>query len=172
MYNWYQSHVWYQLIIRSIDQYLTSSVQPWHKHSTIDIDHRKSIIDPSIDRKFYAPLKSIKTYGYLVAIKMAAILEQVELEREREGIMAIPHAQRVFKDRTVPLEAFPDADLRRKYRFSIEGLLHLVGILGPLLELHTRRNRTMPPSLQNLHYSKKKIATQAVLDSTATIHGV
>ena len=75
---------------------------------------------------------------------MAAILEALN----EEGIEQIPRAHRVFRERTDPLDQYSDSELRRKYRFSREGLERLIEIIGPRLQSATNRYKALTPSTQ------------------------
>lgn len=77
---------------------------------------------------------------------------------------------RIFRDRTQPLE-FGDKDIERKYRFTREGCITLIDILTPKLSHKTQRSRALPPQLQ-IFVALNYFATGAVLDDTATTHGV
>ena len=56
--------------------------------------------------------------------------------------------QRVFRDRTHPLDAYDDDDIRRRYRLSREMILELYNMFGNDLEPVTNRNHAFPGMLQ------------------------
>ena len=58
--------------------------------------------------------------------------------------------ERIFRDRTNPLDSFTDEEIYRGYRFTRTGICHLTDTFGALLSRKTRRNRPLPPSLQIL----------------------
>ena len=58
--------------------------------------------------------------------------------------------ERVFCDRTQPLEIYDDVDMFNKYCFTRAGVISLINRLGGQLEHQTRRNHAVPPSLQVL----------------------
>ena len=97
---------------------------------------------------------------------MAAILavfRRREFERARRR-------ERIFRDRSQPLE-LGDGDIFRKYRFTRDGCMHVINLIRPLLQHDTQQNQALPPELQ-VFIALNFYATGAVLDSTATIHGI
>ncbi len=56
--------------------------------------------------------------------------------------------QRVFLDRTNPVEAFSDQDLKQRCRFDRAGLRFITDLLSPQLQSATKRNFAIPPVLQ------------------------
>ena len=80
--------------------------------------------------------------------------------------------ERVFRDRVHPLEAYSEEELVKKYRFSREGILHIMGLVGEEAVNHaTARNHALPALLQVM-IALNYFATGAVFDSIATVHGV
>ena len=94
--------------------------------------------------------------------KMAYLLLLVERARRRE---------RVFRDRTQPLDIYDDVDMFKKYRFNRAGVTYLIDRLGGHLEHQTQRNHAVPPSLQ-VFVALRFFATGSVLDNSASHHGV
>ena len=95
-------------------------------------------------------------------INMAYLVLLVERAQRRE---------RVFRDRTNPLEIYDDVDLFKKYRFNRAGVMTLIDRLGGQLEHQTRRNHAVPPSLQ-VFVALRFYATGSVLDNSAVHHGI
>ena len=85
------------------------------------------------------------------------ILELVELRRAMRR-------ERVFRDRRNPLDIYNDEDLRKRYRFSREGILMITDIIAADIEHPTRRNCALPP------YQQVLIALQYY--ATGTFHMV
>ena len=79
--------------------------------------------------------------------------------------------ERVFRDRTNPLEIYDDVDLFKKYRFNRAGVMTLIDRLGGQLEHQTRRNHAVPPSLQ-VFVALRFYATGSVLGNSAVHHGI
>ncbi|XP_030849444.1 putative nuclease HARBI1 [Strongylocentrotus purpuratus] len=97
---------------------------------------------------------------------MAAILAVLQ----RRGYERARRRERIFRDRGQPLE-LGDGDIFRKYRFTRDGCMHVINLIRPLLQHDTQRNQALPPELQ-VFIVLNFYATGAVLDSTATIHGI
>ena len=55
--------------------------------------------------------------------------------------------ERVFRDRQDPL-ALPHREMVERYRFSREGILQILGLVGATLEHPTRRSHSLPAILQ------------------------
>ena len=102
---------------------------------------------------------------FCLATKMAAFIVEEE-ERERAF-----RRERVFKDRSDPLDEYSDEELFKKYRFSRVGILHILGLLGDDLDHPTSRNHALPAVLQLLT-ALNFFATGAVFDSVASMHGI
>ena len=79
--------------------------------------------------------------------------------------------ERVFRDRTKPLDIYDDTDMFKKYRFTRAGVQTLIDRLGGQLEHQTQRNHAVPPSLQ-VFIALRFYATGSVLDNSAAHHGV
>ena len=56
--------------------------------------------------------------------------------------------ERVFRDRTHPLDAYDDDETRRRYRLSRQMILELYDMIGVELEPRTNRNHAVPGLLQ------------------------
>ena len=95
-------------------------------------------------------------------VNMAYLMLLLERAQRRE---------RVFRDRTNPLEIYDDVDLFKKYRFNRAGVMTLIDRLGGQLEHQTRRNHAVPPSLQ-VFVALRFFATGSVLDNSAVHHGI
>ena len=93
---------------------------------------------------------------------MAYLLLLLERARRRE---------RVFRDRTQPLDLYDDVEMLKKYRFTRAGVMEIIDSLGGQLEHPTNRNHAVPPSLQ-IFVALRFYATGSVLDNSATQHGV
>ena len=66
---------------------------------------------------------------------------------ERENRRAI-RRERVFRDRSNPLDLWTDQQMYSKYRFSRLACLNIIDLLQDQLQHATRRNNALPPSLQ------------------------
>ena len=79
--------------------------------------------------------------------------------------------QRIFRDRTQPLDAFSEEEVRRRYCFSRVGCISLIdrfsGRLDPQLTGTTLFQGSCSCSLGSIFF-----ATGAVLDSVACMHGI
>ena len=76
-----------------------------------------------------------------MAMYMAAGL----LEREnRRGL----RRERVFRDRTNPLDLWTDEEMHQKYRFSRLACIRIIDLLQDQLQHPTRRSHALPPCLQ------------------------
>ena len=78
--------------------------------------------------------------------------------------------ERVFRDRSNPLDLYDDVDMFKKYRFNRAGVIFLITKLQNNREYATKRNKALPASLQ-LFVALRFFATGSVLDSAATFHG-
>ncbi|XP_071177464.1 putative nuclease HARBI1 [Mytilus edulis] len=58
--------------------------------------------------------------------------------------------ERIFRDRTHPLDVYDDFDLIRRYRMHREAILNIVDMLTDDLEPKTMRSHSVPASLQVL----------------------
>ena len=56
--------------------------------------------------------------------------------------------ERVFWDRRSPLEVFDDAALRKRYRFSRQGIMNITDLSAPNIEHPTKRNYALLPDQQ------------------------
>ena len=56
--------------------------------------------------------------------------------------------ERIFRDRTNPLDLWTDEEMHAKYRFSRLSCLQIIDLLHDQLQHPTRRNHAIPPSLQ------------------------
>ena len=56
--------------------------------------------------------------------------------------------ERVFRDRTNPLDIFNDQKLYKRYRFSRKGCMFLIDLLSPELEPATQRSHAIPATIQ------------------------
>ena len=80
--------------------------------------------------------------------------------------------ERVFRDRTNPLDLWNDAEMYRKYRFSRLMCIKIIDRLEDQLQHPTRRNHALPPSLQ-VFIALRFYGHGSVLDdSGAEPHGV
>ncbi|XP_072179304.1 putative nuclease HARBI1 [Diadema setosum] len=95
----------------------------------------------------------------------------VELEEEEEALHQAPRPHRTFKQRFSALDSLTDEELRKKYRFSRDGIMHIVNMLDDHLQRTTARSHAIPTELQVL-IALNFMATGSVFDSVASIHGV
>lgn len=79
--------------------------------------------------------------------------------------------ERIFRDRSQPLELYDDVDMFKRYRFNRAGVIFLIDRLGRHLEHATRRNHAVPANLQ-VFIALRFYATGSVLDNSAAQHGV
>ena len=56
--------------------------------------------------------------------------------------------QRVFRDRTNPLDAYDDDEIRRRYRLTRPMIMELYDLIGAGLEPRTNRNKAIPGMIQ------------------------
>ena len=71
-------------------------------------------------------------------LSMAAIL----FERRQDRAL---RRERVFRDRSNPLDLLPASEVKRRFRFSPETIMELVHIIGPSIEHPTARNHALQP---------------------------
>lgn len=95
--------------------------------------------------------------------KMAAMVE--------EAVGRALRRERVFRDRTNPLDAYCDTELRKRYRFSRRGCVYLIHLLRIDLEHPTGRSRALPASLQ-IFLALAFFASGALLTTVGTMHGI
>eukprot|EP00057_Strongylocentrotus_purpuratus_P015455 XP_011669929.1 PREDICTED: putative nuclease HARBI1 [Strongylocentrotus purpuratus] len=95
--------------------------------------------------------------------KMAAMVE--------EAVGRALRRERVFRDRTNPLDAYCDTELRKRYRFSRRGCIYLIHLLRIDLEHPTGRSRALPASLQ-IFLALAFFASGALLTTVGTMHGI
>lgn len=57
--------------------------------------------------------------------------------------------QRIFRDRTNVLDTYSDDDLRKRFRFGRNGIFKLVDLIGPDLQVKSRKCN-FPPEFQIL----------------------
>ncbi|XP_071496527.1 putative nuclease HARBI1 [Diadema antillarum] len=95
----------------------------------------------------------------------------VELEEEEEALHQAPRPHRTFKQRFSALDSLTDEELRKKYRFSRDGIMHIVNMLDNHLQRATARSHAIPTELQVL-IALNFMATGSLFDSVASIHGV
>ena len=70
----------------------------------------------------------------------ALIVQEEEVERAFRR-------ERLFRDREHPLKAYSEEEVVKKYRFSREGILHIMGLLGEdTLNHPTARNHALAAS--------------------------
>ena len=79
--------------------------------------------------------------------------------------------ERVFRDRTNPLEIYNDTEMFKKYRFDRAGVVNIIDTLPDQLEHPTNRNKALSPS-QQVFVALQFFATGSVLDDSSTIHVV
>ena len=65
---------------------------------------------------------------------------------------------------------YDNSEMFKKYRFTREGVQHIIQIMEGGLEHATKRSHTLPAHLQ-VYVVLGFFATGSVLDSSATIHG-
>ena len=78
--------------------------------------------------------------------------------------------ERVFRDRSNPLDMYDDIEMFKKYRFRREGAMFIIDLIEESLQPATQRSQALPASLQvfiALHF----YATGSVLDDPASLHG-
>ncbi|XP_071500727.1 putative nuclease HARBI1 [Diadema antillarum] len=102
---------------------------------------------------------------------MAAVLQAFRAIREREEYERARRRERVFRDRNHPLDVYNDEDIFRKYRFTREGCIRIIDMVGDSLQHDTRRNHALSPS-QQIFVALNFFATGAVIDTTSTVHGI
>ncbi|CAC5423000.1 unnamed protein product [Mytilus coruscus] len=56
--------------------------------------------------------------------------------------------ERVFRDRTNPLDLYNDEDMIKRYRFPRATVLELIGRVSPMIETPTRRSMSISTSTQ------------------------
>ena len=66
--------------------------------------------------------------------------------------------ERVFRDRTNPLDTFNDAELVKRYRFSHVGIKHITDIVALDIERETRRNFTVLCFWDIPNYCRRSLA--------------
>ncbi|XP_063953826.1 putative nuclease HARBI1 [Lytechinus pictus] len=84
---------------------------------------------------------------------------------------AVLRRERVFRDRTHPLDIYDDSEMLKFYRFSRQGCVHIINRLAPYIEHPTRRNSAIPASLQ-VFITLRYFATGSMLTNTSIIHGI
>ena len=117
-------------------------------------------IEPS-DSQESCPASSAAGHDCLKLLcDMAAfIVQEEEVERafRRECL---------FRDRVHPLQAYSEEELVKKYCFSREGILHIMGLLGEdTLNHPTARNHALPALLQVM-IALNFFATGAIFDKS------
>ena len=70
---------------------------------------------------------------------MAALLQLVQIQ---EGHNL--RRERIFRDRTHPLDTYIDEEIRCRYRLSREMIMNLHNMIADDLEPHTQRNHAIP----------------------------
>lgn len=75
--------------------------------------------------------------------KMAAILLHIQ-DQERNHL----RRNRVFRDRTNPLDAFDDVEIKSRYRLTRQLIMDLYDLIGAELEPATMRNHAIPGMIQ------------------------
>lgn len=83
------------------------------------------------------------TYDIILIANMAF---QVLFRRQHN----IQRRDRIFRDRTRPLDIYDDQDLIRRYRMPRQGIFNLVDILHDDLQPPTARSYSIPATLQVL----------------------
>ena len=100
---------------------------------------------------------------------MAALF--IALEHDEQHQRAL-RRERIFRDRSNPLDTFSDEEIINKYRLSRECIINLCETLNDELEWPTRRNYALPAHLQVLtalrFYASGSF--QAVVGDTIGIH--
>lgn len=79
--------------------------------------------------------------------------------------------ERVFRDRSHPLDMYCDAELQKRYRFSRQGCIFIIDLLEEELRHPTTRSQALPASLQ-VFLALAFFASGALLTTIATMHGV
>ena len=74
---------------------------------------------------------------------MAAILLHLQ-DQERNYL----RRNRVFHDRTNPLDAYDDVDIKSRYRLTRQLIMDLYDLIGAELEPATMRNHAIPGMIQ------------------------
>lgn len=79
--------------------------------------------------------------------------------------------ERVFRDRSNPLDILSDDELFRNYRFSRSGIFHLIESFEHDIRRLTRRNKALSPTLQIL-ITLRFYATGAAYHVFAEMYGI
>ena len=79
--------------------------------------------------------------------------------------------ERVFRDRSNPLEIYSDEEIIRKYRLPRELILNLIDELRERLEPKTHRNKSIPTHLQIL-MTLKVLSSGTFQEVVGDGHGV
>ena len=72
---------------------------------------------------------------------MAAALQILFTERQLR-------CERIFRDRTNPLDIYNDVEVIRRYRFPRDTILELVDRVAPMVEHPTGRSKAIPACIQ------------------------
>ena len=79
--------------------------------------------------------------------------------------------ERIFRDRTNPLDSYGDKRMHKYYRFTRNGVMRIIDILSPSLEPNTNRSHSIPADLQ-VFIALRFYATGCFYSSTAAHHGI
>lgn len=77
---------------------------------------------------------------------MAALLLLLQEENNRRNL----RRERIFRDRSNPLDTLTDNEILRNYRFTRQGIFHLINVFGNELEHPTNRNHSLTAQQQLL----------------------
>ena len=90
---------------------------------------------------------------------------------EEEEVRRALRRERVFRDRTNPLDIYNDRELHKRYRFTRDGCMRTFDLPRIDLETPTRRNHAAPGTLR-VFIALSFYGQGALFSNTATIHEV
>ena len=79
--------------------------------------------------------------------------------------------ERVFRDRTNPLDTYSDKRMHKYYRFTRNGAMRVIDLLAPHLEPSTQRSHAIPGNIQ-VFIALRFYATGCFYSTTAAHHGI
>ena len=79
--------------------------------------------------------------------------------------------ERIFRDRTNPLDTYSDKKMHKYYRFTRNGVLHVIDVLSPHLQPDTLRSHSIDATTQ-VFVALRFFATGCFYSTTAEHHGV
>ncbi|XP_046572439.1 putative nuclease HARBI1 [Haliotis rubra] len=81
------------------------------------------------------------------------------------------NAERIYRNRTAPLDLFDDAELVNRYRLSRRAIQEVIELCRPELERATQRSRALNPDLQVL-ITLRYLGKGGFQSELADLHGV